>query len=283
RHGLVYATVTPVTPQPSEITGLYTYDQQGRLTKVSDLYVVNLALDRAGTVYATVFDIDPTGGGVTSTLVAVEGTGAAHTVAEFPAGSEPSGIDADGQYVYAAGLNNGTIYRVDTRTGAVEEWATDDRFLPADGELGYGLTGLQVHHGSVYVMAAARDEYWRVPITRDRVAGSPELVAADVAGDDFDIDVDGTAYVTTHPYNTLLRVTQDGAVSVVGDASTGIVGATSASFGIRNGRRALFVVGDGGYFVKNRLTPEQLEAYPSTTREDFSDPFLATVTVRPGR
>ncbi|MGL5930738.1 MAG: SMP-30/gluconolactonase/LRE family protein [Dermatophilaceae bacterium] len=282
RSGMVYASV----PRSSRgLQGLYRLDHQGDITRLNDLAVGTLAYSRDGTLYGTVIagDILDPGADLTFTLVRFDRAGRATTVATFPSGSQPNGIDSYGRYVYAADSGNGAIYRVDTRRGDVRTWFQDDRFRPADPTAGIpGSNGIQVFRDAVYVVNSSTGDFWRIPDAGRHGAGEPEILARGVTGDDFDIDLDGSAYVTTHPYNTLVRVRPDGSQSIVGDASTGIIGATAAAFGVRGGERRLFVVGDGGLFAK-LVPPALLESFPATTREDFSAPFIAAVAVpRPG-
>jgi hypothetical protein len=60
----------------------------------------------------------------------------------------------------------------------------------------------------------------------------------------------GTLYITTHPFNTVVRVTQDGRRDIVANATQGIIGATDAAFGVLpSDRDTLYVVTDGGAFT----------------------------------
>ncbi|MGL4175512.1 MAG: hypothetical protein ACRCSN_05490 [Dermatophilaceae bacterium] len=273
--GTVYAAVGA-----SEVDqqGLYRLTVRGQLDRLTTTTVSTLAMDDAGRLYATVTDrSDPSA--PRGTLARVAGDGRMTTAAVFPQGAMVNGIDATRpDSVYAADAQNGSIYRAAPSTGAVQTWLQDDRLLPDTAREGIpGLNGIRSHRGAVYTFNSSRQQYWRIPVETGGRAGAPELVSEGLSGDDFDIDIDGTTYFATHPNNTVIALSPDGTTTtVVGDASTGIIGATSAEFGVRNGTRRLFVVGDGGYFA-SQLTDEQLEDFPPTTREDFSVPFILSM------
>jgi hypothetical protein len=56
-------------------------------------------------------------------------------------------------------------------------------------------------------------------------------------------------YITTHPFNTIVRVRQDGRRDIVANESQGITGATDAKFGVLPGDvDTLYVATDGGAF-----------------------------------
>ena len=83
----------------------------------------------------------------------------------------------------------------------------------------------------------------------DGKLGAPTVFASGIPGDDFAIDKEGSLYVTTHPFNTIVRVKQDGSRNIIADASQGIIGATDAAFGTTPGdENTLYVATDGGAF-----------------------------------
>ncbi|MGL4175513.1 MAG: SMP-30/gluconolactonase/LRE family protein [Dermatophilaceae bacterium] len=280
RSGEVY---TSIVSSPSDQQGLYRLGTDGEVERLLDSNVGALTTDARGQLYAVDYgDTDISDPSTLEADLVMLGRDGEQTVATFPDDAQPNGIDAGVGVVFAADSGDGVVHRVDPRTGAVTTWVEDDRLAPRDGAGVPGLNGLRVFGDNVYVGNSSTRQLWRIPIEHDGSAGEPALVAEDLGADGFDIDTDGTIYYTTHPNNTLLRLDTTGERTVIGDASTGMIGTTSAAFGVRDGERKLFVVGDGGYFAK-QLTDEQLESYPETTREDFSDPFIASADIEEHR
>lgn len=79
--------------------------------------------------------------------------------------------------------------------------------------------------------------------------GAPSVFAEGIPGYDFAIDDKGSSYITTHPFNTIVRVTEDGQRSIIANASHVIIGATDAVFGVLPGDRdTLYVTTDGSAF-----------------------------------
>jgi sugar lactone lactonase YvrE len=73
------------------------------------------------------------------------------------------------------------------------------------------------------------------------------VVVQGVPADDFAIDDDGTIYLTTHIYDTIVRVDPDGRRTVVANRDQHIVGATDCALVVgSDGRRTLYAVTDGG-------------------------------------
>ncbi len=96
---------------------------------------------------------------------------------------------------------------------------------------------------------------------KDGRFGPPAQVARGIPGDDFAIGHDGSLFITTHPYNTLVRITPDGRRSIVAEAGQHIVGATDASFGRGpSDRDTLYVATDGGAFTAGPKARGQLIA-----------------------
>ncbi|MEZ5930276.1 MAG: hypothetical protein R3C55_17595 [Parvularculaceae bacterium] len=89
----------------------------------------------------------------------------------------------------------------------------------------------------------------RIPIGKKGESGNAELVAHGAPGDDFDFDRNDAAYITTHPFNSVLKVTDKGVESVIANAEDGVIGPTSAAIVDTDNGSALYVVTDGGLYA----------------------------------
>lgn len=174
--------------------------------------------------------------------------------ASMPRGAWPNGITAgpDGQ-LYVADSAMGVIWRVDANSGAVSRAIESDalRARPLIA-LAPGANGVQFFGRDLYVTVSDAARVLKFSMNADGQFGAASVFAEGIPGDDFAIDDQGTLYITTHPFNTVVRVTQDGRRSVVANADHGVTGATHAAFGARPADRdTLYVVTDGGAFSGN--------------------------------
>ena len=171
--------------------------------------------------------------------------------AKLPSGAWPNGITAGpDNKLYVADAALGIIWRIDPDTGAAERAVESDglrarRFIA----LAPGGNGLHFFGHDLYVTVSDAARVLKYTVEQDGRFSPPSVFAEGIPGDDFAIDSQGTLYITTHPFNTIVRVTQAGRRTVVATAQQGIVGATDAAFGVLPGDRdTLYVSTDGGAF-----------------------------------
>ncbi len=205
-----------------------------------------IAKDKDGAIYITVQSKTPDNHG----LWRLDADGGAHAVAVLPQGAIPNGLDVDEKgRVYVAD-SSGAIWQWLPGASEAAVWANGDlvRRRPFIGNFP-GPNGLKVRGNFVYVTVSDTASYVRIPIRRNGGAGDAELIAAGAPGDDFTIDDDGAAYVTTHPFNSVLKVTKNGVEEVVADVEDGVIGPTSAAFVETPTGTVLYVVTDGGLYA----------------------------------
>lgn len=194
--------------------------------------------------------------------MARDGSGAT-LLTTFPAGSWPNGIDfgPDGM-IYVADSELGNIWRVDPRTGtAISALSSNALAARAVVALAPGANGLHFVGQEMLVTVSDKTTILKFRLEPGGKFSIPETVASGVPGDDFAIGKDGSLFVTTHPYNTLVRVASDGRRTVIGDQRQHIVGATDAVFGRGpQDQSTLYVVTDGGAFAGGADAQGQLIA-----------------------
>jgi len=229
--------------------GIVTVDESGEIDPFARLDVgpgglsMCLVFDESGTLYATANSRNPEVHGVWR--FAPDGRGT--HLAALPPGSAPNGIALDGHGgVLIADSFGGAIWRVPIAGGPASIWLRHPWLAPRP-LLGRfpGANGLQRSAAAVIIASSDRSLVIRVPIAADGSAGTPTILASGLPGDDFAVASDGTLYVTTHPFNTVVRVTPGGERTVVAGPAQGVIGPTAAAFGA-NGD--LYVVTDGGLF-----------------------------------
>jgi sugar lactone lactonase YvrE len=206
-------------------------------------FMMCLAFDRPGTLYATVNSRAPGVHGVWR----FDREGRASRVVALPPGSAPNGLALDDRgNLLVADSFAGLIWRVPVAGGPAEPWLRH-RYLVPRPLVGRfpGANGMQRFGDAVIVAVSDRSLLLRIPILENGGPGAPEILASGLPGDDFAVASDGTLYVTTHPFNSVVRVSPDGERTVVAGPAQGVVGPTAAAFGPDG---SLYVVNDGGLF-----------------------------------
>lgn len=207
--------------------------------------------------YLNVNSADPAGHGIWH----VDRAGQGRVHATLPPQTIPNGIarTAAGDLLVADSV--GCVWRV-RGPGQAEVWLRHE-WLAARPWIGRfpGANGIQVWNDTAFVTTSDLGLIVAIPIAADGSAGAPRIFAEHIGGDDFAIDSDGTLYVTTHPFNQVVRIRQDGSRAVVAGPAQGIVGPTAAALGHDTaGRRLLYVVTDGGMFTLPECDPVPLAA-----------------------
>jgi sugar lactone lactonase YvrE len=177
--------------------------------------------------------------------------------AHLPDGAWPNGLafGPDGQ-LYGPDSALGRIWRVDPASGAVSVALESDRLRARPFiALAPGANGLHFHGDDMVVTVSDSGEILKARLNPAGRFGDLSVFARGIPGDDFAIAPDGTLYVTTHPFNTIVRVAPDGTRTIVADAHQAIVGATDAALGVdADGAMTLYVVTDGGAFSSGDKT-----------------------------
>lgn len=177
-----------------------------------------------------------------------DGSGDGALVLAAPDGVSWNGLTRgpDGAF-YAAGDRDGAIWRLDPVAGTAEAVLRDPRLAPRRFvALAPGVNGLEFHDDRLIMTVSDSGRIWAARHDAEGAFGPLEPVAEGVPGDDLAIGPDGTIYVTTHPFNTVVAIAPEGDRRVVADASTGATGSTDLAL-VPHGR-GLLMVTDGGLF-----------------------------------
>lgn len=155
----------------------------------------------------------------------------------------------------------GAVWRVDVVTGEYGIAFQSPLFTNDPGIGHIGINGVRTFERMLYFTNSARGTYGRVSVTDDgSAAGEVQILGqVDVPAvlyDDFDIDREGNAWITTHP-DSLLEVTAAGIQrNVTGeDDIADLIQPTSARFGRGSGQegRTLYVVTAGSDTVGGQV------------------------------
>ena len=184
-------------------------------------------------------------------------------LAHLPRGAWPNGLclGPDGQ-LYSADSALGVIWRIAPTTGAYSAAIADARLEARRFiALAPGANGLEFRGRELVVTVSDRTTVLGYTLRADGSFAPARRIATGIPGDDFAIGDDGALFITTHPYDTLVRVSATGERSVLAGAGQGIVGPTDAAFGRGPADAAtLYVVTDGGAFTGGPATRGRLVA-----------------------
>lgn len=201
--------------------------------------------------------------GNTSALWKLDGQGSGQRLGAFPQGAWPNGLDMgpDGM-LYTPDSHLGVIWRVNPSTGQTDAVIRDPALLARPWiALAPGANGLHFRGRDLIVTVSDKTTVLKYTMEARGTFGAATVLATGIPGDDFAIGRDGSLFITTHPYNTVVKVTTDGKRSVIGSAQQHIVGATDAVFGkTPQDRDTLYVVTDGGAFTGGPATRGELVA-----------------------
>jgi hypothetical protein len=174
--------------------------------------------------------------------------GASSVCAEFPEAIFPNGAQRmpNGRYLFADSVT-ATIWELDYATGTVQAWCRSPLFAPKEGAWEPALNGLKVWGDTLYMSNSSTAQFLSMRIKDGRPDGEPQVVRSDLHADDFAFDEEGSAYITTHPLDVVLKLTQGGELTKVAGAAEGVRGCTACRFGRKPGdETGLYVVADGG-------------------------------------
>lgn len=197
-------------------------------------FLVGLAVDPPGNVYAALASFDPATHGVWR----ISRTGEVGRIAALPVSGVPNAL-AFGKHgdLFVSDSFLGRIWRIDT-DGTLEAWV-DDPLLTATPTplipLPIGANGLRFdRHGDLLVANTTRGLIVRIPVNPDGSAGNTELVVQDAAlvgADDIVLDARGGLYVAVNAQNSIVRVEPDGSLTALATAADGLDYPASLAFG----------------------------------------------------
>lgn len=187
-------------------------------------------------------------GGKEPAIFAVDAQGRSEVLVRLPQGQFPNGVVrlAPGRFLVADSYR-GAIWAVDTVKRSATLWLEHELLARADSNNPTpGVNGLQISRGTLYASNTARQLLIRIPLA-DGAAGKPETLMRDVGLDDFAFDDQGNLYGTTHVYNSLVRITPQGGVSVIAGLAQGMAGSTAvAAVQVPGQGVRLYAVTNGG-------------------------------------
>lgn len=255
RRGDIYLGVQPT----GEIVRL---DRQGGFSTVADLdqgggFMLGLAVDSEGNVYAALDSFDPATHGVWQ----IDRYGTTRLIAAMPTSTLPNGLTFDlGGNLYVSDTFLGAVWKI-SRSGELSMWVASPLLEGSGALFGFpaGANGVaffmdreegegadREHSGSIYVANLDRGTIVRIPILADGSAGDPTVFAEDdalISADGIQFDIRGNIYVAVNFQNTIARVDRCGRVDI---AVEGLDRPASVAFGTSHGKKELLYITNFG-------------------------------------
>jgi hypothetical protein len=178
----------------------------------------------------------------------VDAQGRSELLMRLPGAQFPNGVVrlAAGRYLVADSYR-GAIWAIDSVKKLATVWLEHESLTRADtNNPTPAVNGIKVFGGALYASNTARQLLVRIPVVNG-AAGTPQMLMQGIGLDDFAFDDAGVLYGATHVYNSLVRVTPQGAVSVIAGLAQGMAGSTAvAAVKPQGGSVSLLVVTNGG-------------------------------------
>jgi sugar lactone lactonase YvrE len=152
----------------------------------------------------------------------------------------------DGRTLLVCESVTGRILAIDQKDKRWGVWLQDDRLRPKAAKTP-GANGIKLRDGWAWISVTDHDRIVRSKIAADGSAGAMEVVAENLRADDFAFGESGTAYIATHPAQTVLRLHPDGKRETIAGPDEGAAGSTACAFG-RGAEdcKSLYVTTTGG-------------------------------------
>jgi hypothetical protein len=144
-----------------------------------------------------------------------------------------------------------TVFSINVGSREVKVWLQDKALGKITDNPYYpGVNGIKVHKGALYLSNTDARTFLRAGISAaGEATGSVDLVYDRCNADDFAFDSEGSVYLTTHVFQSLLKIRNDGVRTRIagGPTDRAVAGTTAAAFGRTSlDRTILYVTTNGG-------------------------------------
>jgi sugar lactone lactonase YvrE len=145
----------------------------------------------------------------------------------------------------------GAIWELDARRGEVKIWLEHPFLARSMSENATpGVNGLKIFSEVLYASNSDKAHLVKIPLQRDFSAGEPKIFLDNAVIDDFAFDREGNLYGATHIFNSVVRISPEGAIAIIATEKQGVTGSTAVAFGHRESdRTSIYIVTNGGMFL----------------------------------
>ncbi len=154
----------------------------------------------------------------------------------------------DSDRVLVADSYRGAIWQLNISERSADIWLEHPLLTRSSADSVFpAVNGLKIFARTLYASNTEKMQLIKIPISDEGQPGDPEVFIAPINLDDFAFDQQGNLYGTTHIYNSVVKITPAGAVTIIAEAAAGVTGSTALAFGRKESdRTALYVTTNGG-------------------------------------
>ena len=152
----------------------------------------------------------------------------------------------------------GVIWKLDTRNNSTSVWL--DHELIASSQQGMpGVNGIKMFNNHIYISNTEKMLMVKIPLNKNNSAGIPEIIAKNIFIDDFTMDKLGNIFGATHDYNSVIKITPKGEVTIIAQYDQGVAGCTCVTWEYGS-NDILLVSAHGGMtnLDKSTVTPAKI-------------------------
>ena len=177
-------------------------------------------------------------------------TGTTTTLATIPGAILLNGIAKLGDNLFLiADSFKGVLWKLDSRDGSASIWLDHDLLASPSVESNTpGVNGIKIRNNAVYISNTGKMILAKIPLTENKEAGEPEVIHNNVFIDDFAIDEAGNIFGATHVYDSVIKITPLGKVSIIAQTDQGVSGSTCVT--IKSGTQNTLLVSTNGGLLK---------------------------------
>ncbi|MET0494454.1 MAG: hypothetical protein ABW000_15130 [Actinoplanes sp.] len=155
--------------------------------------------------------------------------GASEHICDLPQLRFGNGMARAGGRLLIADSSLGIVLAVDLGSRRTATWLAHDLLTPSKGAPGIpGVNGVAVHDGQVLLTNTARTVVLRIPAAATDAARL-EIVAERLLADDLAVAPDGTIYLATHLFDSVLRLDSAGRRTAIAGPGQGVETSTSVA------------------------------------------------------
>ncbi|BAZ08407.1 hypothetical protein NIES4071_02120 [Calothrix sp. NIES-4071] len=142
----------------------------------------------------------------------------------------------------------GAIWELNVANKTVDIWLEHPMLArSSSGSVFPAVNGLKIYDNVLYASVTEKMQLVKIPLQSNGQPGEPEIFLQNINLDDFAFDVDGNLYGTTHVYNSVVKITSSGSITIIAEAEQGMVGSTALAFSRIEGEKTkVYVVTNGG-------------------------------------
>ncbi|AFY75059.1 hypothetical protein Syn7502_03175 [Synechococcus sp. PCC 7502] len=185
----------------------------------------------------------------TSVVWRIGSNGTVELLAELPEAIFLNGLTGlDSSRYLIADSYRGAIWELNVPTKTVRIWLEHpDLARTSSEEVTPAVNGLKIYNDFLYASNTQKRQIVKIPILANGLAGEPEIFITGVNIDDFAFDIEGNLYGTTHIFNSVVKISQDGTVTTIAQLEQGMAGSTALAFGKSEGDcSSIYVTTNGG-------------------------------------